>query len=305
MVEKTSIIDEINIIQEFINKSNNKPIDEVQKILEILINYQNNTMNINKSNPYYEVIKEMILLGPKEKFQVLSKVINNNINKKELPIFIPENILEMIAEQLDIIKEEKNLNILLTNNEPELLERIYYNMNIDQIDIYSDKISNKNIYENLYKVGEIGEVNFVEENIVNTDLERKYDLIFSPILFNSKKVDFNNKKVDIKEAALQATLQRLKDDGYIFNVVKDGVLNNKQFEDLRERILDNFDLLSIIEFPKTILYKNRAVNTSLLIIKNSKEKNDKVFLAHLEKDTQAEKNNLLNKFNSYFKDVVE
>ncbi|MCF8000871.1 MAG: N-6 DNA methylase [Halanaerobiales bacterium] len=305
MVEKTSIIDEINIVQEYINNSGNDSIDDVKNILEILINYQNNTMNINKSNPYYEVIKEMILLGPKEKFQVLSKVINNNINKKELPIFIPENILEMIAEQLDIIKEEKNLNILLTNNEPELLERIYYNMNIDQIDIYSDKISNKNIYENLYKVGEIGEVNFVEENIVNTDLERKYDLIFSPILFNSKKVDFNNKKVDIKEAALQATLQRLKDDGYIFGVVKDGVLNNKQFEDLRERILDNFDLLSIIEFPKTILYKNRAVNTSLLIIKNSKEKNDKVFLAHLEKDTQAEKNNLLNKFNSYFKDVVE
>jgi len=305
MVEESSLKAEIKEIEDFIKNNENNPIDDINRILEILTNYKNDSMSINKSNPYYGVIKEMILLEPKKKYQVLFNVFNNLIINKELPILITDNLIELIARQIDIISNAKSINLLLTNNNAKLLGQIYYNTNIDHIDIYSEEIKYKNIFKKLYNIGEINNVEFIEKNIINTKQQRKYDLILSPVLFKSKKVNFNNEKVDIKEAVIEEILNRLKNDGYLFSIVKDGILNNKQFEGLREKLLDKFDLLSIIEFPKTILYKNRAVNTSLLIIKNSKEKNDKVFLAHLEKDTQAEKNNLLNKFNSYFKDVVE
>lgn len=305
MVEEISLNYEISIVQDFINKSNNEPIDDINKIIDILINYQNDSMNIDKSNPYYDVIKEMILLEPREKFQVLLKVFSNNVNKKEYPTLIPKNLIELIAEQLDIVSKEKPLDIMLTYNDAELLGQIHYDMNIDHIDIFSDKIIYKNIYEKLYKIGKIGNVNFIEENILNTEQQQKYDLILSPILFKSKKIDFNNKKVDIKEAVLEKTLNRLKDNGYLFSIVKDGVLNNKQFEDLRTKILNKFNLLSIIELPKTILYENRAVNTSLLIINNSEAKIEEIFLAQLEKDTLAEKKDLMEKFNSYFSEVVK
>lgn len=305
MVEKNSLNSEINKVQEFISRTDNEAIDDIRNILDILINYEYDSMNINKSNSYYEVIKEMILLEPKEKFHVLLHTFTNIIPKKEPTISIPKKLIKLIAEQLEIISNENTINLLLTNNNAELIDRIYYDMNIDNIDIYSDKIIYENIYKKLYKIGEIDNVNFSKKNIINTEQQRDYDLIFSPVLFKSKKVNFNNKNLDIKEAVLQKNLNNLKNNGYLFSIVKDGILNNKQFEGLRSMILNKFQLLSIIDLPKSILYENRAVNTSLLIIKNSEEKIDKVFLAQLEEDTKVEKNDLMDKFNSYFREVVK
>jgi hypothetical protein len=305
MVEKSSLRAEIKEIEDFLKNSDNNPIDDINRILEILIDYKNDSMSINKSNPYYVVIKEMILLESKEKFQVLFNVFNNFINKKELPILISDNLIELITKQIDITCNEKSINLLLTNNNAQLLGQIYYNINIDHIDIYSAEIKYKNIFKKLYKIGEINNVDFIEKNIINTKQQRNYDLILSPVLFKSEKVNFNNEKVDIKEAVIEEILDRLKSNGYVFGIVKDGILNNKQFEGLREKLLDKFDLLSIIEFPKTILYENRAVNTSLLIIKNSEEQNEKVFLAQLEKDSKEETNNLIEKFTSYYRGVVK
>lgn len=305
MVEESSLKAEIKEIEDFIKNNENNPIDDINRILEILTNYKNDSMSINKSNPYYGVIKEMILLEPKKKYQVLFNVFNNLIINKELPILITDNLIELIARQIDIISNAKSINLLLTNNNAKLLGQIYYNTNIDHIDIYSEEIKYKNIFKKLYNIGEINNVEFIEKNIINTKQQRKYDLILSPVLFKSKKVNFNNEKVDIKEAVIEEILNRLKNDGYLFSIVKDGILNNKQFEGLREKLLDKFDLLSIIEFPKTISYENRAVNTSLLIIRNNEEQNEKVFLALLEKDSKEETNNLIEKFNSYYCGVVK
>src|SRR6056297_1629388 len=155
MVEESSLKAEIKEIEDFIKNNENNPIDDINRILEILTNYKNDSMSINKSNPYCGVIKEMILLEPKKKYQVLFNVFNNLIINKELPILITDNLIELIARQIDIISNAKSINLLLTNNNAKLLGQIYYNTNIDHIDIYSEEIKYKNIFKKLYNIGEI------------------------------------------------------------------------------------------------------------------------------------------------------
>jgi excisionase family DNA binding protein len=76
----------------------------------------------------------------------------------------------------------------------------------------------------------------------------------------------------------------LKDNGVLAIIIDDGVLNLPSNKDVRNFILDKFDILSIVSLPESAFQPYASVNASILFLKksSSNEKSQNVFFAKAE-----------------------
>lgn len=76
----------------------------------------------------------------------------------------------------------------------------------------------------------------------------------------------------------------LKDSGLLAIIIDEGVLNLPHAQDVRDFILDKFNLLAVVSLPETAFMPYATVNASILLLRKQSggTKNDKVFFARAD-----------------------
>jgi restriction endonuclease S subunit len=80
---------------------------------------------------------------------------------------------------------------------------------------------------------------------------------------------------DKESASLILIMDLLDVNGTAIGVLKEGVINNKTYKDLRKCLLENFNVREIISVPQD-QFENTSTKTSIVIFDNTKEKTSKV-----------------------------
>ncbi len=119
-------------------------------------------------------------------------------------------------------------------------------------------------------------------------LTDKFDLIISNPPFGGKiKKEIHKIKLRSSEAAfLIHSLDYLDKNGHLVFILPEGILFNTFHSDLRNYLLENFSVEAIISLPIGTFHPFTGIKTSILILKNAKQRPN-VFFAEY-KEQQAE-----------------
>jgi len=100
--------------------------------------------------------------------------------------------------------------------------------------------------------------NFYNQCVVNGEISKKYDTVISHPPFGLK----------IENELITKALSLLLKDGRLFIIVNNGFLTSLASKKLRTKILEEYSLEHIINFPKNT-FPNTSIESALLIIKNN------------------------------------
>ncbi len=143
--------------------------------------------------------------------------------------------------------------------------------------------------ENLKIASKVSDAKIINEDFLNADISKTYDLIVWTIPFGMRfkwdavketKEWFKLRKSE--EAYIYKSLNLLNQDWKLILVVPNGFLFNRTLQDFRVYLTKNYNLNAIIEFEwwrKWAFYPHTWINTSLIIITN----NASTWLVYMDK----------------------
>jgi len=217
-----------------------------------------------------------------EKFSDLSikltKKLSAQIKKNEGIFFTPPLL---VKKTVDYVLNYIEYNNLVINNilEPscgsgefiDYLDKKVKNKTIDCVEL------NKTIFNEIsMKKYAKNEVKFYNENLLEYDSSKTYDLIFgNPPYFVIKKKNILKKdkeyitgRPNIFCLFIIHSLRRLNKDGILAFVLPNSFLNSSYYEKVRKLIWNKYHLVKIINFKNIDEFKDTQQSTSTFIIQN-------------------------------------
>lgn len=127
----------------------------------------------------------------------------------------------------------------------------------------------------------------INANYFHASIANKFDLVVCNPPFGMRiELEINGIKIRNAEAAfILRSLQSIKANGYAIFITPEGLLLNESNRFFRDYISQKYSLEAIISLPANSFQPYAGVNTSLVVIKNSKQ-SEKVFFAEFA-ETQA------------------
>ena len=139
------------------------------------------------------------------------------------------------------------------------------NSHITAVDIDKDLCVK---YSNIYK-----NVKFICNDFLAYETNDKFDIVIGNPPFNLK-TPFNY--YDTTEGFMKKSLTMLKPDGCLYFVMPSTILRNKQYQHLRQFIIDNYQILGIINTSK-YEFLGADIETIVIGIKNKRVTKQKYF----------------------------
>ena len=181
--------------------------------------------------------------------------------------FTSENLVEYITDTFGIDYSNKYIlepsfggcafiNYIVNNS---------INSHITAVDIDSSLCEK---YSKIYE-----EVEFVCQDFLSVDTSEKYDIVIGNPPFNLKtKYDY----YDTTEGFLKKSLSMLKPEGCLYFVMPSTILRNKQYQLLRQLIIENYKIEGIINTSK-YEFLGADIETIVIAIRNQKVRQQKYF----------------------------
>lgn len=278
-------------------------IDEFNKLLLIKIKHElsgnKDISNLNMSfsnieNEFYNATTIYDVYSSKDKlnvnsielieiFHLLNELIFTEIKNFELFYY------KVFVETLNSSSLASNeiitfLSKLLVKNQKSILcsDSLFGQL---PLKINNNKISLDSIESNMlcyytHQILNIIKYHNIDHNSYNGSffsnnyLSKKYDLIISIPPVGAKtnanleySVNLNKKNIeDLSSLYFKRSYDLLKENGFLYIIVSDGLLFNQSSQILREFVKDKFEVYSIVSLSNNVFYKSN-VKTSLLILK--------------------------------------
>ena len=283
------------------------------------INYIINLLNINHSEE--SVIKKLLERIRKQNdnaefMQKLYMLLGEKCLKQDLDqYYTPINISKFIKEILNVNKDSLILEPSAgTGDLAILLEDCF----IDFIDISEEVTKLLKINLNLRGFNENRYNIFTKNALIIEEQEKLYDFCLLNPPFGKKSITDNKsildnyylgkkkKKIELGKIFIERGLRSLKENGILIAIIPSGYLTNKNDNDLRKYIINNYKIIAIIELPEqTFKQSGTGVDTTLLIIENNNKDitNYDIFIEKLNKIEEL--NNITDKLKyfSYKKNI--
>ncbi|NOR57143.1 MAG: hypothetical protein GQ474_01300 [Sulfurimonas sp.] len=121
------------------------------------------------------------------------------------------------------------------------------------------------------------EINYLDDYLYNNKLQNNsFDKIISIPPINIKSKNYpkyrieNRENKDLSALFIEQSNSYLEKDGVLYIVVTDSLLSNNIFNDTREYIKNNFNILAIVSLPMDSIL-NTNIKCSLLVLRKTKE----------------------------------
>lgn len=121
--------------------------------------------------------------------------------------------------------------------------------------------------------GEFEDIDFICKDFLSYETNKKFDIAIGNPPFNLK-TKYNY--YDSTEGFLIKSLKMLKPSGYLYFVMPSTILRNKQYQRLRELIINNYKIEGIIN-TSDYEFLGADIETIFICIKNEKVKQQKYF----------------------------
>lgn len=207
------------------------------------------------------IIKELKSKG----ITSLEKVTEYLSRNKNRFFFLPDNLSSLVATLAQRNKPKSCLN--LNSNIGEILSHCSEIENKVGIDINSQNVElakylNPNLqFENLDPLSYNSETRF---NSV---------ICFPPL---GQRIQLNGRRIQAEQLYFSKSLELLEEQGNAVFIVANNFLTAPVFEELRNTILNNYSLETVISLPKGIL-RNTGVDLSILLINHNKFETTKYY----------------------------
>ena len=224
-------------------------------------------------------------------FDIIEFTIETYKSDRTKMVIVPDYLIESMNK---VIEDKDPNNILIGDAEKTLvgLEGIIKNFPNKKFTLLTEQ---KLMYDVLsFVFDKFKNVEVINQSILRRlNLEEKYDLIFSLPAFatklykNNLNCDFITK--EIAGIAIENFLNQISENGLLYIIVPARVtFAGKEFSDLRNYIMDNYNLDSIYTIPDGAFKPYTSSRTYLLCISNVKK--ESLLLGNLElKDDHIEK----------------
>ncbi len=184
--------------------------------------------------------------------------------------FTPNNVAELISVIGQIYNPKTVIDICCGSG--NILSYFKNMQTIKGIDINTDSIQlaqyiNPNI-------------DFSVANALDYNFDKiKYDLVVSQPPFGLMAANRRNLEIEI----IKKGLGLLNDNGVAIFIVLEGLLtnSNRESSEFRQQLLLNFSLDMVISLSTAIFHPHTGVKTSILVVKNRKQKHD-IFMPNFE-----------------------
>lgn len=309
---------EIEIVHKYIYKTDD-PVNAFDGLLSFLLNQKDRLKKVDRNSVREDILntaKELVFLSSEEKFRVLTKAWE--VPGKSSNIVIPGKVNKLLSELLKVI-DKPGKYLLSSHFSYGLMDRLAFNFK-NSYNIIVKHENELEINNKLYalcgldyvqaikgfdKLNPDVNVNLVTYAANKIDIQRWARKIKS----TGDRVDLISKEYKIDsieyiDAQLLKSLLTLRDDGIMLSIVPNGVLTNRKYTVLRSILKQYFQLISIIELPKSGLFANVDLNASILIVKNSSVDPKEVFLAKFDGDDfKEEMDSLMGDLKEFIKGV--
>ena len=104
--------------------------------------------------------------------------------------------------------------------------------------------------------------------------------IYNFVNENTEYLDIN-KMNDKEKCGIALTANLLKKDGLAIAVLKEGNYFDKNFTQVREMLINNYNITDIIDVPQNV-FENTTTKTSVIVFRNTEEKTSKINFHHFE-----------------------
>ena len=298
------------VLQEFETQNKNFYLF-YNELLDLLLK-QKREGPIGGEEKYSNLVKEFTIHRNKEVFKILTTALIESIPKEKSKgkLWLPETVASFIMDILEELKL-KNTNVLLPLYSFVMSSQMSQKENYNMITGYEVNRRFYTIVQKIYQLCELNNLKLKDKSFIEEDKIKGFDLIFSLIPFMKKKREINNipelknsglpRNINYTSAYILKSINHLQDKGYAIYMVPVGILRNERYQPIREYLIDNYRILSVIELPKGI-FTSSAIKMSLLIIQNTQPKPENVLLASFEKeDFNKEKADYLKNFKKHLK----
>jgi len=281
-----------------------KGIDQINSVLnDVLTDFLNSNPNFNYGYIFKELTLDLIcgiefISG--FDFSELSDeewgYLINEVNKEPSEWKTPPKISEFIGKIVNSIGTDDKIKIadLTCGSGGDLLQLISTLKN--NTIRYNGYDQNQSIIEYcnyLFYALNYKKVNFEAVDTLTNHFTGLFDLILCSPPFGVRRPDMKNYtefKTDlIEELFIIKSLKLLKNGGKLIIIVPQRFLSSDgPTKRIREYILKNHNLLSIIDFPSGIFLPLTSVNASILIIEKSTP-TSRILMSYFQKDEASQK----------------
>lgn len=201
-------------------------------------------------------------------------------------VYTPKNIISFIAELISPWQSKKILDPACGGGSFfwNINKRSKLNPSFTGVEIGPDIIEMAEENLNKYDV----DYELINADFLETKLDKKFDLIVSQPSYVQLKESISIagfKFLNNEFATLFASLDLLEEDGYLVFILpeqKSFFFSDYHFP-MRKYLLENYSIEGVISLPNDLFYPEATIKTCLLIIKNSKQR-DNVFFAKYSPD---------------------
>ncbi len=249
------------------------------------------------------------------------KEISKDIRNKGLDPFNLKNLLDEIKNQkLNVDKNEisdflslnRSFGYHTTPNEISWLMakigELYNPKNIADLScglgniiFYCDYCENKVGYEIDKNISNITKYLFPELEIINTDsLSYNYKTTYSAIISHfpfGGRYKQNGRKHNLETLFIKKSMELLNPNGVLICLIPDSFLANHYSDKLKEQIVKNYNLKSIISL-QVGFFQNTSIKTSILTIEKTNKSNKTQYIEYSSANETLE--NFKNGTNSFF-----
>ena len=209
------------------------------------------------------------------------KKLSNSYKNKEGIYYTPSFIIENMLESIALDKDKTFLdpacgtgNFIMKAIEKGIKPENVFGFDTDENAI---KILKERIFRKTgYKTNNIKNINFLDY-VISSKEQIKFDLIFTNPPWGKKIKKDNrlrygkllnaNNSLDTTSLFLFASLQVLKDNGFLGFLVQEAFFNIANFEDIRKKML-SYNILRIIDYGKA--FEGLLTKAQAIVIQNNK-----------------------------------
>ncbi|MCK8827824.1 SAM-dependent methyltransferase [Natroniella acetigena] len=275
-----------DVISDYFHKSRAKGEEKAEsynRLLDALLE-QKQKNAIGSDHPLYNELKELALLSPNEKLDLLREAERELEDRKSGFFIFNQRLRELIIDNLKVLVGEEEPKILnLFSGTGALAEALYNEFGGD---VVSQELNSSqfNIQRKIFELCNLDiEVN--NANSLTTKEANEYDLVASIPPLGGKKVkadDIYLEKVDKKVisrldhngATLLKSLELAKEGGVVISVLTLGFLFSGRNRKVRETILEQAQVLAIIETPKNTFAPYSGVQGAIVILRKKETNED-------------------------------
>jgi hypothetical protein len=231
---------------------------------------------------------------------VLEKIENKGLDPYNLENIISEfeyqNVTYSREDIENHLSSNQRFNYNSTQNDVALLMsqigRIYNPQNLADVScglgnilIHCDfcNVVGYDINKNIIDIAKFisPQINFINTDSLKITDKNKYDAIVSHFPYGRVQID--GRKDDFESAFINKSLEILNENGVLICLVPERFLfgSNKNFFDLREKIIQENNLRGIISF-NTGFFENTGIKRSILIIEKKYSKEETQFIEYLD-----------------------